>query len=223
MCAVVLATGAALGVKYGRYHVFPKRFAVVEPGELYRSGELEAWPLERVIREHHLKTILTLLHDEPDDDEQRDERAICARTGVRRLRIAMPGNGCADFDLLDQAAAVIADEANRPLLVHCAAGVNRTGAAYAAWRMKYRGWSFEDALAEAEERGYRPGLNPELREHLQRYFDERVGPISHTGETPVPQRRPRGAGATGPSPAGPSARGAPPDPRRSAPPIESPR
>lgn len=163
-CAVV-----AMTVKYTRYYVVPKRFAVVEPGRLYRSGYCQPGPLKRMIREHRIRTILNLLADEPDSKEQQREEAVARAEGVKTIRIWMPGDGCADFGLLDQAAAVIADSSHYPLLVHCYAGVNRTGAAYAVWRMKYCGWTVTEALREAESHGMSPDDNPEVFTHLKRY------------------------------------------------------
>ena len=114
------------------------------------------------------------MSDEPDMAHQQKEEAILEREGVALIRIGMPGDGCADFDLLDQAADVIADQAHRPLLVHCAAGVHRTSAAYAAWRMKHCGWSLDQALAEAAKYGVTVGGEPELCEHLGGYFESRI-------------------------------------------------
>lgn len=170
---VVVAAGA-VGVKYGRHHVFPRRFVEVVPGHLYRSGYLEQGPLRRVIDEHGIRTILVLLNDEPDNPEQQREMAVAAEKSVQVVRIGMRGDGLADFDQLDQAARVLADEAKHPLLVHCAAGVNRTGAVYAAWRMKHCGWSPEQAMAEAEACGWSPTGNAEMRGHLEEYYRTRV-------------------------------------------------
>lgn len=170
---VVLLAGGVV-VKYGRHYFFPKRFAVVVPGELYRSGYLEPWPLERVIRQYRLKTVLCLLGDEPDMPDQRKEEDVLAREHVELIRIGMPGDGLASFDLLEQAANVLADESRRPLLVHCAAGVNRTGAALAVWRMKHCGWDADQALAEAEQHGLTARNNPELQAHLREYYWARI-------------------------------------------------
>jgi protein-tyrosine phosphatase len=123
-----------------------------------------------------VRTILTLLDDKPDSFEQQAEKRIAQAEGVRIIRIGMPGNGCGEFDDLDRAAAAIQDEKNRPMLVHCAAGVKRTGAAYAAWRMKYCGWSLDEALAESDRAGYSIRDEPELRKHLERYYEERIRP-----------------------------------------------
>lgn len=170
--AVLVLIG--VGIKYGRYHVFAKRFAVVEEGQVYRSGLLKAGPLERVIREHEIRTILTLLKFEEDDPDQVAEKALAEREGIAILRIPMPGNGCGTFDQLEQAAGSVADEAHWPMLVHCAAGVQRTGASLAVWRMKYGGWNLEQALAEMRRHGYDEGDNPELREHLMEFSRERL-------------------------------------------------
>src|SRR5690606_37325550 len=100
-------------------YIFPKRFAIVESSKLYRAGYCEPGPLTRVIQKHRIKTILNLLNDEPDSPEQQAEEAVVEREGVRMIRIGMPGDGLADFDLLDQAADIIADPSVHPLLVHC--------------------------------------------------------------------------------------------------------
>lgn len=171
---LVVVVAAGLGIKFGRHHVLPRRFVEVVPGHLYRSGYLEQGPLRRVIDKHGIRTILVLLNDEPDNPEQQREQAIVAEKGVRWIRIGMPGDGLAEFDQLDQAAAILADSSTHPLLVHCAAGVNRTGAVYAAWRMKYGGWSLAQAMAEAEQCGWSPEDNASMREHLAEYHRTRV-------------------------------------------------
>ena len=40
LCAViaVVVVAGAVAIKFGRHYVLPRRFAVVVPGELYRSG-----------------------------------------------------------------------------------------------------------------------------------------------------------------------------------------
>ena len=131
----VTVVAVVLIIKHGRHHVWPKRFAVVEPGRRYRAGYCEPGPLTDIIREHKVKTILTLLSNEPDKPEQQKEEAVAKREGVEILRIPMPGDGRGEFAQLDAAAAAMADSSRQPMLVHCSAGVNRTGAAYVAYRL----------------------------------------------------------------------------------------
>lgn len=173
---LLLAIAIGIGIKYGRHYVIPKRFAIVESGKLYRAGYCEPGPLTRVIRKHKIKTILNLLNDQPDSPEQQAEEEVVQREGVRMIRIGMPGDGLADFDLLDQAADIIADPSMHPLLVHCYGGAMRTGASYAAWRMKHCGWSYDEAIAECQDYGLSPRYCADLFEHLRRYYDERIAP-----------------------------------------------
>jgi tyrosine-protein phosphatase SIW14 len=178
---ILLVVAACLVIKYGRHYVLPRRFAVVEPGALYRSGYCEPWVLARLIRKYKVRTILVLLNNELDSKAQQKEQAVAK--GARLIRIGMPGDGCADFELIDRAAEVIADESYRPLLVHCWAGVNRTGMAYAAWRMRFCAWNADQALVEAIEHGYSPMANPQMREHLRRYYETRVASSRPAGST----------------------------------------
>lgn len=189
--AIALAVaGVAAGSKHGRHYVFAKRFAVVEPGQLYRSGQLKPWPLKRVIDERHIHTVLSLLEDDASSTDQANEQAILKQRGVAFVRIPMPGNGRGDFDALDKAAAVIADAQQRPLLVHCAAGQMRTSAAYAAWRLRYCGWTLDQVLAETAKYDVTPEEHPAFCEHLRRYYETRIRPS-------VAERQPAGGEAPG--------------------------
>jgi tyrosine-protein phosphatase SIW14 len=51
--------------------------------------------------------------------------------------------------------ALLDDPANHPVLVHCFAGVHRTGAYCAIYRMEYDRWSNARAIAEMCACGYR--------------------------------------------------------------------
>lgn len=174
---VVLAIGlvamsaAVVSIKLGRHYYLPKRFYEVEAGQLYRSGYIEPTPLRRIIDDKRIKTILCLLNDEPEDSDQKKEAAVVREKGIHFIRIGMPGDGLGRFEDLDRAADAIAAESNRPILVHCAGGENRTGAAYAAYRMKYCGWTFERALNEGDNFGLPIRENAELVVHLKAYRD----------------------------------------------------
>lgn len=179
---VIVALGFV--VKEYRYHFVPKRFDVVEPDRIYRSGLLKPGPLKTVVEQHDIRTILTLLSEEPDDPDQQAEQELAASKGIELIRIPMPGDGCAEFDKLEQAAAVLEQHRDGAMLVHCAAGVQRTGAVIGAWRMRYHGWSLQQAIDDLTAHGHDVGEN-ELIEHLTHFHAERIAPVDASAD-PAP-------------------------------------
>jgi tyrosine-protein phosphatase SIW14 len=176
--ALAIVVGGILAIKHGRHHIWPRRLAEVEPGRLYRAGYCEPGPLTDVIQTYKIKTILTLLSDEPGTPDQTKEETVAGRENVTILRIGMPGDGRGEFAQFDAAADAMADASKQPMLVHCWAGVNRTGAACVAYRLKYCGWTIDRALAEAKANGYSPNDNPKLAEHLRAYAQYLKAPMT---------------------------------------------
>jgi len=141
---------AALGVGAARlwreHFGLPKRFGVVEAGRLYRCGEVTPGQLERVAREYRVRTVLSLL--DPAVPESVAERQAAERLGLRWVNVRLPGDGASTPEQREQVKAVLLDEAAAPLLVHCAAGVNRTGLAVGMYRLHRQGWTIEQVLEE---------------------------------------------------------------------------
>lgn len=134
-----------------------RNFHVVRDGVLYRSAQLSRAGLERVVRDHGVRTVVSLRDGSKDSDKE--EQAYCEARGIRFVRIPPHGwegvQGTAPIDagfktFLD----TLADPARRPVLVHCYRGVHRTGQYVAAYRVEYEGWSVPEALREMVDRGY---------------------------------------------------------------------
>ena len=169
----VLGIVGGVGWAYGRHHLVPRRFHVVEPGIVYRGARQEYGPYRRIIEQHDIRTIITLLDDVSESHTEQVEARILADLPVRRLRFEMPGDGLGDLGAIEAAAAAVANPELQPVFVHCSAGVNRTGAVIAAYRMLHCGWSFERAMEEMDRRGASFRKNPELYEHMVRFHQER--------------------------------------------------
>jgi protein tyrosine/serine phosphatase len=69
-------------------------------------------------------------------------------------------------DLVVQALRIMVDPANRPLMVHCQHGADRTGALVALYRIVVQGWSKEKAVLEMNQGGYHHNA---LWRNLDRY------------------------------------------------------
>ncbi|MBW7903987.1 MAG: tyrosine-protein phosphatase [Phycisphaerae bacterium] len=153
---LILLAAASVGIGAGawawRSAAYPKRFAEVVPGRLYRSGELAPQQLERVAREHGVRTVLSLL--DPNAPQSVAERAAAERLGLRWINVPLRGDGSSTDADRDVIRDVILDPDCGPLLVHCAAGANRTGLAIAMYRINAEGWTVEQALAEMRRFGF---------------------------------------------------------------------
>gem|GEM_PF-1777329 len=118
-------------------HIFRvKKFSPVIPGRLYRSGQISRYRIARTLRQHGIQRVidLTELGDNPDRHQRAEELAI-RQLGIDGQRFPMHGNGTGDIAMVAGAIAAIhgAIRSNQPALVHCAAGVQRTGHVLSAY------------------------------------------------------------------------------------------
>lgn len=138
----------------------PRNFGVVEPGVLYRSGQLDPKAFERVLVENRIKTVVTLRPDRGEaENSDAHEEGVCRARGVKFVRIP-PGAAEPGADPLDPVVraflAVTDDPANHPVLVHCTAGRDRTGTVCAVYRIERDRWAPDRALAEMRDFGFDP-------------------------------------------------------------------
>ena len=170
---------AAIGAAYMYWHnaleyqIFPKRFAAVEDGALYRSGQISAGLLYDVFTEHDIRVIVDLAGYEPKYlADQQAEDQISSELGIEHLRLPLRGNGTGDLRTFALAIAQV-DRARReqkPVLVHCTAGARRSAAVIATYQVLVQGRSPELAFAELERHGAeslpRSPLVPFLNENM---------------------------------------------------------
>jgi protein tyrosine/serine phosphatase len=135
-------------------------FRAVREGVLYRSGQLSLSALQRQIHDRDIRTIVCLRDAVPGRPApDRTEEEYCVKHGIRYVRIP-PRNweGPDGTSPADEGVRVflqvMSDPRNYPVLIHCFAGVHRTGAYCAVYRMEFEGWSNEAAIAELKELGY---------------------------------------------------------------------
>ncbi|MFO0802673.1 MAG: tyrosine-protein phosphatase [Gemmataceae bacterium] len=160
MAALVLAGGAVAGWN----HHF-RNLHTVEPRVLYRSGQLSRTGFTLTLRAREIKTVVTLrtVRDPTKPYLDEWEADVCRERGIRHIRI-LPRPWLPDSDgripaeeSVRQFLEVIENPENHPVLVHCFAGVHRTGVVCAAYRIRQQGWSAERAIEEMEKHGFEPG------------------------------------------------------------------
>lgn len=142
-------------------HTEYRNFRVVDPGAMYRSGQMTPAGFARVAREFGIRTVVSL-RDTKDDTgvlEDQPEADYCAAHGLAFYRLPPadwePVNGVVPGDAnVREWMRILADPATeRPILVHCFAGIHRTGAHVATYRIAYDGWTPAEAIAEMKTKG----------------------------------------------------------------------
>lgn len=154
-------------------------FGTVEPGQVYRCGQLLPGQLEKLIKRYKIKTIIKTNIPDLSLADMGREREVCRRHYVRVAALIMPGDGRGEFAQYDQALALLCDQRNLPALITCARGTHRTGAVVAVYRVLAQHWTVARALAEMEDYRFDPGgqwgrAKHPLTEHLHTYFKERL-------------------------------------------------
>jgi protein tyrosine phosphatase (PTP) superfamily phosphohydrolase (DUF442 family) len=93
-----------------------------------------------------IKTVLDLRGGDGDSEQARG-------TPLKLLHVPMTAWWFRDDRVL-AALKILADAKNRPLLVHCQHGADRTGAILALYRVVVQGWSKADAIREMNQGGF---------------------------------------------------------------------
>jgi protein tyrosine/serine phosphatase len=160
-----------------------KRLRVVTPGKVYRSGQMTVEGFTEAVRRLGIRTILNLQDEYPDPEIQdryasiqtTKEADLCRRLGVRYVYIS-PDLISRRLVLnqrpeaIDQFLALMDDPATYPVLIHCRAGLHRTGLMVSIYRMEYQGWNRADALAELRENGFGDWPSSAANDYITQYL-----------------------------------------------------
>jgi protein tyrosine/serine phosphatase len=134
-----------------------RNFHVVKDGVLYRSGQMSLPGLKRVVHDYGIKFVVSLRDSAQPTDLA--EEQYCKDEGIQFARMpprhweAPVGPAPVEENVV-RFRAIMADPANYPVLVHCFAGVHRTGAFCAIYRMEQDHWTNTEAIRELKESGY---------------------------------------------------------------------
>lgn len=164
---IVVLIGVAPYVYYRAGYTNYKRLRQVTPGVLYRSGQMTVEGFRDAVKRYGIRTVVNLQNEYSDpevwlsfsDRRTIRESELCRQLGVRYVHIApdlidRQLVGVRRPEAIDQFLAVMDDPANHPVLVHCRAGLHRTGCLVAVYRMEYEGWSPDQAIAEMKAHGF---------------------------------------------------------------------
>ena len=176
------------GMYYRVVYDTQKRFREVSAGRFYRCGQMTADAFRKKIGDHGIKVVINLQDEFPDpllsngywDSPHIRESQVCEEAGAKYVFLSWIGErGLLAKNLAtpDNRPVVIddflkiCDEANgKPILLHCMAGLHRTGALTAVYRMEYEGWSVEEAMRELRANGYGDRKANQSNDYIAEYL-----------------------------------------------------
>jgi protein tyrosine phosphatase (PTP) superfamily phosphohydrolase (DUF442 family) len=164
---VVLVAGAYVAWDQATYN-----FGTVQPGRIYRSGQMPAAALARTLRDRGIKTVLNLRGPNPQLPWYAAEREATLRAGATQIDIPM--SSCVWMSRTQLRTIIKAlEEAERPVLIHCAWGSERTGLVSAFAELLRPGATLHDARAQFSLAYLFLRVNDGkiMAEHLDRYED----------------------------------------------------
>ncbi|VTS01339.1 fused DSP-PTPase phosphatase/NAD kinase-like protein [Tuwongella immobilis] len=170
---------------YRSTYAYSKRFREVTPGRFYRCGQLTAPGFRDVIQQFGIRTIINLQNEAPDPFIRESyfqkpsirESEVCAQLGVKYILL--------EPDLLNAEEAPygrpkviedylkILDDPNAyPVLIHCKAGLHRTGLLTAIYRMEYEQWSLGESIRELKANGFGDDAATEANAYIVQYLQK---------------------------------------------------
>jgi hypothetical protein len=174
----------ALPVTYHRYvYTHEKRLRVITPGKMYRGGESTAAGFRDAVERLGIRTVFNLQDEYPDPDLPLDylgfgtikESELCRELGVRYVylppdlisRKRVPAERPA---AIDRFLELLDDPSVYPVLIHCRAGLHRTGVMAAVYRMEYEHFSRDQALRELKGHGFGEFASTAANDYIVQYI-----------------------------------------------------
>ncbi len=173
LALALLAAGGIVLWDAVKYDLIPKRWGVVEPGGVYRSGRLSTTLVEPMLSKHGIDVVVNLTAEDPADPEEIAEKAAIRKLGIRSVRFPLAGDGTGDINRYAGAIAAIV-EARRndeAVLVHCHAGAQRTGGVVACYQLLVAGKPVEIVYEELQDYDWKP-RNYELVDYVNANMGE---------------------------------------------------
>jgi protein tyrosine/serine phosphatase len=179
--AALLTAGPFL--HYRMVYTHGKRLRVVTRGRFYRSGQMTVEGFTEAVARYGIRTIVNLQDEYPDPDVRQayfdghtvKESKLCRRLHVRYVylppdlirRRLIPAHRP---QAIDRFLALLDREDTYPVLIHCKAGLHRTGVMTAVYRMEYEHWTPLEAFHELKENGFGEFVASANNDYITQYI-----------------------------------------------------
>lgn len=118
--------------------------------------------------------ITTVINLRDDDERALVEEADVKAAGLRYFNVPFNRRGPPTEAQVDQVLSLIDDEENGAVFLHCQRGQDRTGMVVALYRINREGWTDQQAIREAEDRGMK-FWHFRMKRYISQFFRNKVG------------------------------------------------
>jgi protein tyrosine phosphatase (PTP) superfamily phosphohydrolase (DUF442 family) len=163
-------------VNFGRWkdRFVPRKLRTIDAGQIYASGQIDRHLLRQVLARDHIKVIVSLVAEDPTDPDAAAESKAAREMGIERFVDPLNGDGTGNIHAYVDAVAQIAEaqKENKPVLIHCSSGAQRSNGATFYYRVLVQHWNADDAAREMIRNGHSPHSNPALIPYLNAHMRE---------------------------------------------------
>ncbi|QDT40415.1 Dual specificity phosphatase, catalytic domain [Gimesia alba] len=165
---LMIAAGVLIWEEFLEDRLVAKRWGVVEPGKIYRSGQVSSYLIEPMLRENKIEKVIALNGSDLNKPYLKTEVETARKLKIDHQVLHLIGDGTGDVEDYAEAVAEImrCEKAGKPVLVHCAAGAQRTGGVVAAYRMLVQKKTPEEAYRELLQYDWKPHKDQALIDYL---------------------------------------------------------
>jgi protein tyrosine phosphatase (PTP) superfamily phosphohydrolase (DUF442 family) len=164
------------GANFGRWkdRFVPRKLRTVVAGQLYASGQIDRHLIRQVLADDHIKTIVCLVADDPNDPDVAEEIRAASDLGIERFNYPLSGDGTGDIHSYADAVAKIVEslKQGKPVLLHCSSGAQRSNGATFYYRVLVQQWDADSAAQEMFRNAHNPRENPMLIPYLNQHMAE---------------------------------------------------
>jgi protein tyrosine/serine phosphatase len=121
----LLALALALG-GYAGYALATDNFHTVVPGQVYRSGQMDAGGFSHCIQRYGIKSILNLRGENPATSWHQAEIATAEKLNVVHYDRSLGSGTPLTLEQMDDLVNLLR-QAPKPVLIHCNGGADRSG------------------------------------------------------------------------------------------------
>src|SRR5438874_11100101 len=97
LLGILLAASAVWAWSAFRYDFIPKRFGIVVPGSLYRSGQISPRLIRSTLQEHNIQLVIDFQGARESDAAQSAEQQAVNDLHIEYKRLPLAGDGTGDI------------------------------------------------------------------------------------------------------------------------------